>query len=104
MNLPELLGLYMTEKHMDDITLARKCNISPMNIVNIKKGSHTYSQQLVENIVRGLELNADEISQIVFFRYLFDITRSIPDNVPIGIDVFAAGYKLSQVTVCVAKN
>ena len=38
MNLPELLGFYMTEKHMDDITLARKCNISPMNIVNIKKG------------------------------------------------------------------
>ena len=61
MNLPELLGFYMTEKHMDDITLARKCNISPMNIVNIKKGSHTYSQQLVENIVRGLELNADEM-------------------------------------------
>ena len=42
MNLPELLGFYMTEKNMDDITLARKCNISPMNIVNIKKGSHTY--------------------------------------------------------------
>ena len=51
----------MTEKHMDDITLARKCNISPMNIVNIKKGSHTYSQQLVEDIGRGLELNADEM-------------------------------------------
>ena len=62
MNLPELLGFYMTEKHMDDITLARKCNISPMNIVNIKKGSHTYSQQLVENIGRGLELNADEVN------------------------------------------
>lgn len=46
---------------MDDITLARKCNISPMNIVNIKKGSHTYSQQLVENLGRGLELNADEM-------------------------------------------
>ena len=46
---------------MDDITLARKCNISPMNIVNIKKGSHTYSQQLVENLGHGLELNADEM-------------------------------------------
>ncbi|MBQ2348415.1 MAG: hypothetical protein II388_08620 [Clostridia bacterium] len=46
---------------MDDITLARKCNISPMNIVNIKNGSHTYSQQLVENLGRGLELNADEM-------------------------------------------
>jgi len=61
MNLPELLSFYMTEKHMDDITLVRKCNISPMNIVNIKKGSHTYSQQLVENLGRGLELNADEM-------------------------------------------
>ena len=61
MNLSELLGFYMTEKHMDDITLAHKCKISPMNIVNIKKGSHTYSQQLVENIGRGLELNADEM-------------------------------------------
>ena len=61
MNLPELLNSYMAEKHMDDITLARKCSISPMNIVNIKKGSHTYSQQLVENIGRGLELNADEM-------------------------------------------
>ena len=61
MNLPELLNSYMSEKHMDDITLARKCNISPMNIVNIKKGSHTYSQQLVENLGHGLELNADEM-------------------------------------------
>ena len=26
-----------------------------------KKGSHTYSQQLVENIGRALELNADEM-------------------------------------------
>ena len=60
-NLPELLGFYMTEKHMDDITLARKCNISPMNIVNIKNGSHTYSQQLVENLGSGLELNTDEM-------------------------------------------
>ena len=59
--LPDLLVFYMTEKHMDDITLARKCSISPMNIVNIKKGSHTYSQQLVENLGRGLELNADEM-------------------------------------------
>ena len=61
MDLPELLGFYMTEKHIDDITLARKCNISPMNIVNIKKGSHTYSQQLVERIGRGLELSSDEM-------------------------------------------
>ena len=61
MNLPERLGFYMAEKHMDDITLARKCDISPMNIVNIKNVSHTYSQQLVENIGHGLELNADEI-------------------------------------------
>ena len=60
-NFPKLLNSYMTEKHMDDITLARKCNISPMNIVNIKNGSHTYSQQLVENIGRGLDLNADEM-------------------------------------------
>ena len=65
MNLPELLGFYMTEKNMDDITLAHKCNISPMNIVNIKKGSHTYSQQLVENLGRGLELNADEIKGLL---------------------------------------
>ena len=61
MNLPELLGFYMTEKHMDDITLARKCNISPMNIVNIKKGSHTYSRELVKKIGCGLELNSDEM-------------------------------------------
>ena len=61
MNLPELLGFYMIEKHMDNITLAHKCNISPMNIVNIKSGSHTYSQQLVENIGLGLGLNADEM-------------------------------------------
>ena len=38
-----------------------KCGISPMNIVNIKRGSHTYSQQLVENLERGLELNDDEM-------------------------------------------
>ena len=65
MNLPEPLGFYMTEKHMDDITLADKCGISPMNIVNIKKGSHTYSQQLVENLGHGLELNADEIKGLL---------------------------------------
>lgn len=65
MNLPEPLGFYMTEKHMDDITLARKCNISPMNIVNIKKDSHTYSQQLVEIIGRGFELNADKIKGLL---------------------------------------
>ena len=45
-SLTGLLGLYMTEKHMDEITLARKRNNSPMNIVNIKKGSHTYSQRI----------------------------------------------------------
>ena len=61
MNLPELLNSYMSEKHMDDITLARKCSISPMNIVNKKNGSHTYSQQLVEHLGHGLELNADEM-------------------------------------------
>ena len=61
MNLPELLGCYMTEKHMDDITLADKCGISPMNIVNIKKGSHTYSRELVKKIGCGLELNSDEM-------------------------------------------
>ena len=65
MNLPELLNSYMTEKHIDDITLARKCNISPMNIVNIKKDSHTYSQQLVENLGRGLELNDDEMREFI---------------------------------------
>lgn len=61
MNLPELLSFYMTEKHIDDLSLARKCGISPMNIVNIKKGSHTYSRELVKKIGRGLELNADEM-------------------------------------------
>ena len=59
--LPELLKSYMTEKHMDDITLADKCGISPMNIVNIKKGSHTYSRALVKKIGCGLELNTDEM-------------------------------------------
>ena len=61
MNLPELLGYYMSEKNMDDITLADKCGISPMNIVNIKKGSHTYSRELVKKIGSGLELNTDEM-------------------------------------------
>ena len=61
MNLPELLDHYMTEKHMDDITLADKCGIQPMNIVNIKKGSHTYSRALVKKIGCGLELNTDEM-------------------------------------------
>ena len=61
MNLPEPLGFYMTEKHMDVITLADKCGVSPMNIVNIKRGSHTYSRELVKKIGRGLDLNADEM-------------------------------------------
>lgn len=65
MNLPELLNSYMAEKHIDDITLASKCSISPMNIVNIKNGSHTYSQQLVENIGHGLGLNSDEIKGLL---------------------------------------
>ena len=51
--LPELLKSYMTEKHMDDITLARKCNISPMNIVNIKNGNHSYFRQLVVKLRHG---------------------------------------------------
>ena len=49
-NFPTLLISYMTEKHMNDINLARKCNISPMNIVSIKNDSHTYSTQLVEKL------------------------------------------------------
>ena len=61
----ELLGFYMTEKHMDDLTLAHRCRISPMNIVNIKYGGHTYSQQLVESIGHGLELNTDEIKDLL---------------------------------------
>ena len=60
-DLPSLLDHYMTEKHMDDITLADKCGISPMNIVNIKRGSHTYSRELVKKIGCGLDLNADEM-------------------------------------------
>ncbi len=60
-DLRSLLAHYMTEKHMDDITLAHKCKISPMNIVNIKKGSHTYSRELVKKIGSGLELNTDEM-------------------------------------------
>ena len=62
---PELLGFYITEKHMDDLSLAHKCNISPMNIVNIKKGTHTYSRKLVEDIGRGLELSADEMREFI---------------------------------------
>ena len=46
---------------MDDITLARKCNISTMNIVNNKNGNHTYSRELVKKIGRGLKLNSDEM-------------------------------------------
>ena len=65
MNLPELLGYYMTEKHMDDITLADKCGISPMNIVNIRKGSHTYSRDSVKKIGRGLALSADEMKSLL---------------------------------------
>ena len=57
----ELLGFYMSEKHMDDITLADKCGISPMNIVNIKRGSHTYSRALGKKIGCGLELNTEEM-------------------------------------------
>ena len=60
-DLPSLLAYYMTEETMDDITLADKCGISPMNIVNIKKGSHTYSRELVKKIGSGLELSADEM-------------------------------------------
>ena len=58
---PELLRFYMSEKRMDDLALAHKCRISPIKIVNIRNGSHTYSQQLVENLGRGLDLNADEM-------------------------------------------
>ena len=65
MNLPEPLGFYMTEKHMDDITLADKCGIQPMNIVNIKKGSPTYSRELVKKIGCGLELNSDEMRRFI---------------------------------------
>ena len=60
-DLQSLLNYYMSEKHMDDITLADKCGISPMNIVNIKRGSHTYSRALVKKIGCGLELNTDEM-------------------------------------------
>ena len=61
MNISEFLNYYMTEKHIDDLSLAHKCGISPMNIVNIKKGSHTYSRELVKKIGRGLELNSYEM-------------------------------------------
>ncbi len=60
-DLQSLLNYYMSEKHIDDLSLAHKCGISPMNIVNIKKGSHTYSRELVKKIGCGLELNADEM-------------------------------------------
>ena len=65
MNLPEPLGFYMTEKHMDDITLAHKCRISPIKIVNIRNGSHTYSRELVKKIGCGLELNSDEMRRFI---------------------------------------
>ena len=64
-DLRSQLAYYMTEKHMDDLSLAHKCGISPMNIVNIKKGSHTYSRELVKKIGRGLELNADEMKSLL---------------------------------------
>ena len=64
-DLSSLLAYYMTEKHMDDIMLAGKCGISPMNIVNIKRGSHTYSRELVKKIGRGLDLNADEMKGLL---------------------------------------
>ena len=57
----DLLNSYMKQKHIDDTTLANKCRISPMNIVNIKNGSHTYSKQLIEKLGRGLELSGDEM-------------------------------------------
>ena len=65
MILPELLNSYMSEKRMDDLALAHKCRISPIKIVNIRNGSHTYSQQLVENLGRGLELNSDKIKGLL---------------------------------------
>lgn len=64
-SLPELLVFYMTEKHMDDITLAEKCGISPMNIVNIKNGSHTYSKELVKKIGHGLGLGDNEMRRFM---------------------------------------
>ena len=36
-----------------------------MKIVSIRNGSHNYSQQLVENLGRGLELNADEMREFI---------------------------------------
>ena len=64
-DLSSLLDHYMTEKHLDDITLADKCGISPMNKKKKKKGSHTYSRELVKKIGRGLELNADEMKSLL---------------------------------------
>ena len=51
----------MKQKHIDDNTLANKCRISPMNIVNIKNGSHTYSKQLATKLGRGSELSGEEM-------------------------------------------
>ena len=48
MNLPELLGFYMTEKHMDDITLAHKCRISPIKIVIYE----TAATQILSSLLR----------------------------------------------------
>ena len=64
-DLQSLLNYYMTEKHIDDLSLAHKCGISPMNIVNIKKGSHTYSRELVKKIGRGLDLSTDEMKSLL---------------------------------------
>ncbi len=36
-----------------------------MNIVNIKKCSHTYSRELVKKIGRGPDLNADEMREFM---------------------------------------
>ncbi len=60
-NISELLKYYMSEKQLDTIQLANKCNISPMKIVNIKNNYRTYSQQVLITLGNGLELNADEM-------------------------------------------
>ena len=39
-------------------------NLSDKNR-DIRNGSHTYSQQLVENLGRGLELNDDEMREFI---------------------------------------
>ena len=64
-DLQSLLNYYMTEKHMDDITLDDKCGISPMKIVNTRKGSHTYSREPVKKIGCGLDLSADEMKSLL---------------------------------------